>query len=275
MSHPVLDSLSKIATPEKMVIYREAVLILLQKDPAVFSMIFDNFYNSMFESDSVSNLMDFDELMIGNLRVSTEEFGVYINEDFMNAEALQPLLYLTKMLYGFDCYDDANELMQMLEADVTKKELMAEYVSTITGYNNVEGIMAIIDEVSPSLLKQLNRVLTERVKDLEENPIPEDDKWIRLLQETAQRFETRIGYDILREGHGWGKPFEFYAERTVSSAESRPSEIVKGLIIAGILAKVESRFLKDTIGSYVNERWADNTRTVIAIGREIGKLAGF
>lgn len=275
MSHPVLDSLSKIATPEKMVIYREAVLILLQKDPSLFSLIFDNFHNSMFESDSISNLMDFDELMIGNLRVSAEEFGVYINEDFMNAEALQPLLYLTKMLYGFDGYDDVNELLTMLEAEVTKKELMAEYVTTITGYNNVEGIMSIIDEVSPSLIKQLDRVLKERVKDLEENPIPVDDKWIHLLQEASQRFDTRIGYEILREGHGWGKPFEFYAERTVTSAESVPSEIVKGLMIAAILARVEDRFIKDTIGNYVNERWADNTRTAISIGREFGKLAGF
>ena len=46
-------------------------------------------------------------------------------------------------------------------------------------------------------------------------------------------------------------------------------------MIAAILARVEDRFIKDTIGNYVNERWADNTRTAISIGREFGKLAGF
>lgn len=276
MHHKVIDALSNIVTPERLVIYKESVSILLLKDLSIYDLIFDNFYDSMFESDTVSNVADFDNLLVGNLRGTIEEFGVYINMDAVDASAVEPLTRLAQMLYTYDQYDDHNEIVQMLDLEIPSNELIAELVATITPYNRPEAIMILISEVSSSTVKRMRAVSVEAASahDAEAEFSPEELAQVEYLAKLSAKFETRIPLDLLQAGWKFGKPMEEYADEMVPAGEHiSPENQAILFCLAAVMANTDKDDIKDIVGEYVQSRYDDKVEMMTGIGRALGRLS--
>lgn len=275
MHHKVLDALSAITTPERMVIYKESVSILLLKDLSIYDMLFDNFYDSMFESDTISNLADFDNLLIGNLRGTIEEFGVYINMDHVDARSVEPLTFMAKMLYEYDRYDDQNELILMLDHEVPLTELIGELVATVTAYNKVEIIMEHISDVSSSLLKKMRSTSHETLKAEEESAGYGKDELERIgyLAKLSNKFETRAPYDLLSHGWKFGLDISEYALAMAPEGEvSEPSQIAQLFTLAAVMANIPYNKIKDAVGEYAQSRFDDKPEFMVSIGRALNQI---
>lgn len=275
MHHKVLDALSNIVTPERMVIYKDSVSILLLKDLSVYDMLFDNFYDSMFESDSVSNVADFDNLLIGNLRGIIEEFAVYIDMDMVDANAVEPLTYLAKMLYNYDQYDDHNELLLMLDQEAPSTELIGEMVASITQYNKPTVIMTLINEVSRSTLKRMRTISMECLESQSNTSefTPEDLVQIERLAKTSALFDTRRPLDLLQAGWKFGRPLEEYADELVVEGDQIPADQqAKLFILAAIMACLPDNKIREAVGEYVQSRYDDRAEVMTAIGRALGRI---
>lgn len=276
MQHKVLDALSNIVTPERLVIYKESVSILLLKDLSIYDLIFDNFHDSMFESDSVSNVADFDNLLIGNLRGTIEEFGVYINMDLVDANAVEPMTWLAKMLYTYDQYDDPHELLQMLDLEIPSNELIGELVASITPYNRPETIMALITEVSTSAIKRMRIIATDAASshNLDAGYSQEELFQIEYLAKLSAKFETRIPLDLLQAGWKFGKPMAEYADEMVPVDEHiSPENQAVLFCLAAVMANVAKKDIKDIVGEYVQSRYDDKVEMMTGIGRALGRLS--
>lgn len=276
MQHKVLDALSNIVTPERLVIYKESVSILLLKDLSIYDLIFDNFYDSMFESDSVSNVADFDNLLIGNLRGTIEEFAVYINMDMVDANAVEPLTRLAQMLYTYDHYDNQQELVLMLDLEIPSNELVAELVTTITPYNRPETIMALIAEVSTSFIKRMRTISTNAVSSQsnEDEFTTEELMRIEYLTKLSAKFETRIPLDLLQAGWKFGKPLEEYADEMVHAGEHISADNQAILFcLAAVMANVDKENIREAVGEYIQSRYDGEVETMTAVGRALGRLS--
>lgn len=276
MHHKVIDALSNIVTPERLVIYKESVSILLLKDLSIYDLIFDNFYDSMFESDTVSNVADFDNLLIGNLRGTIEEFGVYINMDMVDANAVEPMTWLAKMLYTYDQYDDPHELLQMLDLEIPSNELIGELVASITPYNRPETIMTLITEVSTSAIKRMRIIATDAASshNLDAGYSQEELFQIEYLAKLSAKFETRIPLDLLQAGWKFGKPMAEYADEMVPVDEHiSPENQAVLFCLAAVMANVAKKDIKDIVGEYVQSRYDDKVEMMTGIGRALGRLS--
>lgn len=275
MQHKVLDAISKIVTPERLVIYKDSVSILLLKDLSIYDLIFDNFHNSMFESDSVSNVADFDNLLIGNLRGLIEEFGMYIEMRAVSAESVEPLTYLAKMLYMYDHYDDQNEMLLMLDSPNPANEIIGEMVASMTVYNNVTVIMEHLQEVSTSCLKRMRKISTESlaVMDSAEGYSTEELIHIEYLAKLCHRFETREPLNMLENGWRFGHEMHEYADEMVG-ADSPLSPQNQAILfcLASVMANTPREKIKEEVGEYVQSRFDDKADVMMAIGRALKQV---
>lgn len=275
MYHKILDELEKITSPERMVIYKESVSILLLKDLSIYDLIFDNFHDSMFESDTISNLADFDNLLIGNLRGTIEEFGVYIAMDMVDARAVEPMTYMAKMLYEYDHYDDQAELLLMLDQEVPASELIGEMVASITSYNKVPEIMELISDVSTSLIKKMRQISQETIKAMELEPTytHEQLEQISYLAKLSDKFQTRGPYDLLAQGWKFGEDLSKYALALVPIDEAKdPNHIAALLCLAAVMANTPILKIKEVVGEYVQSRFDDRADLMMGIGRALNRI---
>lgn len=273
MSHKILGLFENLVTPEKMVIYRDAVLILLQQDPETYELFLDNFYDSMFNSDSVSNIMDFDEFLLSNIRGIVEEYGVFIDQDHVDATTLQPLVYIAKMFFNFETYEDGDEICKIIESDCPPNEIVAEIVASLTEYNNVSRIMEIIDSTSAQLLKRMHGIAEGKIKDAGEDAVDINTESILRLQRFCTAHQTRAGYELMQQGYSFGLPFEKYAGKLVpESANLSPRDIAVNLYVASILANVPEQEAKEVIGNYINTRWSMHSVIMLAAARALNNL---
>lgn len=275
MHHKILDALANITTPERMVIYKESVSILLLKDLSIYDLIFDNFHDSMFESDTVSNLADFDNLLIGNLRGTIEEFGIYLAMDMVDARSVEPMTYLAKMLYDYDRYDDQNELLLMLEQEVPATELIGEMVASITSYNKVEAVMEIISDVSTAIIKKMRLTSQETIKAMELEPTYSQEELERIayLAKLSDKFQTRAAYDMLAQGWKFGDDLGKYALALVPADEVKePSHVAALLCLAAVMANTPIKKIKEVVGEYVQSRFDDKTDLMMGIGRALNRI---
>lgn len=275
MHHKILDALANITTPERMVIYKESVSILLLKDLSIYDLIFDNFHDSMFESDTVSNLADFDNLLIGNLRGTIEEFGIYLAMDVVDARSVEPMTYLAKMLYDYDRYDDQNELLLMLEQEVPATELIGEMVASITSYNKVEAVMEIISDVSTAIIKKMRLTSQETIKAMELEPTYSQEELERIayLAKLSDKFQTRAAYDMLAQGWKFGDDLGKYALALVPADEVKePSHVAALLCLAAVMANTPIKKIKEVVGEYVQSRFDDKADLMMGIGRALNRI---
>jgi hypothetical protein len=275
MHHKIIDALSNIVTPERLVIYKDSVSILLLKDLSVYDLIFDNFYDSMFESDSVSNVADFDNLLVGNLRGLIEEFSVYIDMDMVDANAVEPLTYLAKMLYNYDQYDDHRELLLMLDQEVPSTELIGEMVASITQYNKPVVIMQLVNEVSRACLKRMRTVSMECLESQDNVSEYTQDELIQIerLAKLSTLFGTRRPLDLLQAGWKFGRPLEEYADELVVEDNEIPADQqAKLFVLAAIMANVPNDQIRSAVGEYVQSRYDERAEVMTAIGRALGRL---
>lgn len=275
MQHRVLDAISKIVTPERLVIYKDSVSILLLKDLSIYDMIFDNFHNSMFESDSVSNVADFDNLLIGNLRGLIEEFGIYIEMRVVSAESVEPLTYLAKMLYTYDHYDDQNEMLLMLDSPNPANEIIGEMVASMTVYNNVNVIMEHCQEVSTSCLKRMRKISTESlaVMDSAEGYSTEELIQIEYLAKLCQRFETREPLNMLENGWRLGHEMHEYADEMVAAdSPMSPQNQVILFCLASVMANTPREKIKEEVGEYIQSRFDDKADVMMSAGRALKQV---
>lgn len=272
MYHKIIDTLSNIVTPERLFIYKESVSILLLKDLAIYDLMLDNFYDSMFESDTISNVADFDNFLIGNLRGIIEEFGVYINMDYVDASSVEPMLYLAKMLYTYDHYDDQHELLQMLDIEMPSEELIAELIASITPYNKPAIIMPLISDVSKSTIKRMKKISSAAAssQDTSEGYTAEDLKRIEYLAFLSNKFSTRKPLDLLQAGWKFGKPLESYADEMVPADEHiSPENQAIIFCLAAVMANIDPDKIKEAVGEYVQSRYDDKIEIMTAIGRAL------
>lgn len=275
MHHKILDALANITTPERMVIYKESVSILLLKDLSIYDLIFDNFHDSMFESDTVSNLADFDNLLIGNLRGTIEEFGIYLAMDMVDARSVEPMTYLAKMLYDYDRYDDQNELLLMLEQEVPATELIGEMVASITSYNKVEAVMEIISDVSTAIIKKMRLTSQETIKAMELEPTYSQEELERIayLAKLSDKFQTRAAYDMLAQGWKFGDDLGKYALALVPADEVKePSHVAALLCLAAVMANTPIKKIKEVVGEYVQSRFDEKPALMMGIGRALNNI---
>lgn len=276
MHHKVIDALAAITPHERLVIYKESVSILLQKDLAMFDIIFDNFESTMDQNTSTTNTDLFADLLVSNLRVTIEEFGVYLNQDMLILAAVEPLTYVAKMLYMYDRYDDQHLLLGLLEGEYSSNELIGVLTAAMTEYDKVQEILPLIEEVSSALIKKMRKTSEETMAAMENlsEYSQEELERVGYLARLSEAWDIRKPYELLSLGWRFGQDIGDYAIELLpaDSAKTDPITSAKLIVLSAVMANVPVLKLKEAAGTYVQERFDEDPATMVAIGRALGNL---
>lgn len=275
MHHKILDLFATRVSPERMVIYKESVSNLLLKDVALYDLTFDNFYNTVFDNSTIYNVADFDDLLLQHLRASVEEFGVYLEMDMVDANAVEPLTYLMKMLYTYDQYDDQSELIQLMDQSLPSAELIAELVVSVTSFNKAERIMELISDVSTSLPRRMRTVSTEAVERLntEDDYTNDEIETAKYLSTLSERFGNPHPLSLLQQGWRFGQDINDYAYAMVpNDNDYTPHGLAVFFVLAAVMAKIPRDSIIARVGEYVQSRYDDRPDLMLGISRALNKI---
>lgn len=275
MYHKVLDLIQLRVSPQRLVIYKEIVSNLLLIDVSLYDVIFDNFHDSMFEGDTVVQVADFDNLLLSNIKPAIEEFGVYIEEDMLSAEILEPLSKLLTALYGYENYPDHEELLILLTEGGSEQEILSEVVVTLTGWDKPERIMELISDVSPMLFRRLKTVSTEALEARGDVPDWNDDDVVvaKYLAKLTDLWSMPEPMAILEQGYKFGEPLSTYAYLLVSDdSPYTPDRLAKFFIMAAVMSKASVMDIPSQVGEYIQARYEERPADMLAISRALAKI---
>lgn len=271
-NHRILTQLALMVSPERLIIYKSAVDILLQKDLEMYDMLMDNFESTMAENYTVYNVADFDEFLLEHLVEAVEEFGVYLSDRFIDARAIEPLAPLLTMLYGFEHYEDPNELLTIIDSDIPDSELIGELVTSLTEYTRVESYMDLIEEVSSSLIQRMKETLNDAIKTNDVVGVSQahDAVIYARVMLASKLFNNRVALDLLANGAVLGRPYPFYAN-AMTLRQTDPNDISKTLLVAGIMAKLGKEETIKAAGEFLANHLHEKADVLIRIGRLLSK----
>lgn len=273
MDHRLETYLSRCTTPERMVIYKDAVNLLLDIDREMYDILFDGYLDDLENYTTEDNLLIFDSMLVRNLTAKIEEFCCYLNDRFEGRSSIHVLTALLGTLYSLENYPDPMELQVLIDGSTSDEELLGECTAMMSGQVSVESVMSIISDISPSLIAQMRTVNEERVTMMssDNEVVTQNPELAKRVNYVAQKLNDARPIDFVREGGVLGNDIDTYINIYYQELKAPTDRTAALLVLCGVMAGLPAESIAGALSERLSALYPD-AQEQISVGRMIQQI---
>lgn len=266
----LLNYLTQVVPEAKVSTYKVVLPFLYRLDPGTFEQQFNQFTTYLEEFSTEDNVAQFNQTVVDLIAEGIEEFGLYLTDDLPIYDKMELLAKICQALYHVDSHEDLQSIKYALEVAENPKEKLAEVLHVVDNTIDINSVLEITAEVSPSLIYRLRDYLSDM-----EYRFPEGDSvnvpLVTLTKNTLNFYGIERAKRYFKDGGSVGEPISNYLDYYFSEEHQTPEVIAKLALFSGIASGISLEKIKETVGNELPHYFVD-PKTLVAISRLVTKL---